>query len=141
MAEAITKAMLPPAWKGRVEVSSAGVSAWDGMPASETAVEVLAENGIDLSHHRARRLSRVMIEEAGLLVAMTESHLEHILSMVPEASDKTLLLGDLDETRESSDIDDPIGGDRRTYRSTRDELERLVVKLIDLIGERFGLAT
>ena len=42
----------------QVTVSSAGTGAWDGAPVSEGAYLVGLENGLDLSDHRARLLTR-----------------------------------------------------------------------------------
>lgn len=52
MAEAIAKSI---AWSG-IEVSSAGIHALEGDKASEQAIAVMAEKGIDLSKHRAERI-------------------------------------------------------------------------------------
>src|SRR5881409_4072118 len=57
-----------------VAVSSAGTGAWDGAPASEGAYLVGLERGLDLSGHRARLLTRELVEKADLILTMARHH-------------------------------------------------------------------
>ncbi len=139
MAEAIFKVRMPDAWSNRIHVSSAGTGAYEGQPASHFAVEVLRNEGIDLSSHRARVLTREMVENSDIIVAMTRLHRDVILGIAPEAGTKIMVLGDLDGGRTSPDIDDPIGGDRSVYEQTRGELDGLIGRLIDYLVDLFGL--
>jgi len=139
MAEALLKARMPESWRGEVEVSSAGTIAWDGHPATAAAVEAVAELGIDLSAHQARRLSKKLVWEADLVVAMAEEHAEAVLSLDPGAEPKLLRLGELDPEREEADIADPIGGDRAVYTASRDEIDRLVSRLVRYISDKFNV--
>src|SRR5436189_6303067 len=57
-----------------VTVASAGTGAWDGAPASEGAYLVGLERGLDLSGHRARLLTREIVEDADLILTMARHH-------------------------------------------------------------------
>src|SRR3989454_7373089 len=57
-----------------VDVTSAGTGAWDGAPASEGAYLVGLERGLDLSGHRARLLTRELVERADLILTMARHH-------------------------------------------------------------------
>src|SRR5437879_4265595 len=57
-----------------VTVTSAGTGAWDGAPASEGAYLVGLERGLDLSGHRARLLTRELVERADLILTMARHH-------------------------------------------------------------------
>src|ERR1041385_50525 len=57
-----------------VEVSSAGTGAWDGAPASEGAYLIGIEKGLDLSGHRARLLTRELVEDSDLVFTMARHH-------------------------------------------------------------------
>jgi protein-tyrosine phosphatase len=70
MAEAIAREALVRSGQP-IEVESAGIAAIDGIPASEGARAVAAEHGLDLSAHRARRLTAALAASADLVVAMT----------------------------------------------------------------------
>ena len=138
MAEALLRDRLGEAVE-RVDVSSAGVAAAAGMEAAGFAVRALGERGIDLSGHRARPLSREMIGEADLVVALSTTHREAILRLDPEAAEKTILLGALETGRTSEDVADPVGGDLDTYRRSRNEIAGLVERLLAVIRDRFNI--
>jgi protein-tyrosine-phosphatase len=139
MAEAMARAGMPPSWQMEVEFSSAGTSAWDGLPASFTAVKLLKRQGIDLSGHKSRCLTREMIEEADLIVAMTCMHRDEIVSLSPDSKDRVILLGEMEKGRVDLDIADPIGGDEAVYLHTKEEIEGLVTLLLDYLAEKFKL--
>jgi protein-tyrosine-phosphatase len=139
-AEALFKARMPASWRCAIEVTSAGTSAFEGQPASQPAVDVLADIGIDLSGHRAKRLTGELIESSDLVVVMAGEHGEEVRVIDPGAADKVIALGGLDPDREEKDIRDPIGGSRELYAGSRDEIEGLVLRLIDYVADKYGLA-
>ncbi len=138
MAEALAKVMAGEKWKEEVEFSSAGCSAFNGLPATDYAIASVAERGGSLEGHASALLTGEMIVEADLLVAMTGAHLDHILRLVPGAGSKTILLGSFGRSEEDHEIADPAGGDRAVYDRTRTKIEELLEKLIGHISERFG---
>lgn len=108
---------------GEIEVSSAGVYAFDGDFASEHAAEVAAEFGGDLRGFRSRKLRPGMIEEADLIVTMGRAHRAGVLELSPGAEAKTvLLLGD-------RDVGDPFGGSLAVYRRCFEEMKIALDKL------------
>lgn len=139
MAEGIMNAKIVNSFGNRLEVSSAGTFAWEGHPASALAVEVLDEVGVDITGHRARHLSRDMIETADAIVAMAREHMAEVIRLVPAAKSKVIVLGDLDRSRRSADIDDPIGGDKELYTRVRDEISGLIDNLITYLIDKFKL--
>ncbi len=94
-----------------VLVQSAGLSAMPGGGAAHEAVEVMSNFGLDLSHHESQPLTGQMVRYADLILTMTRSHRQAILSQWPEAGPRTELLA-LDQ----SDIADPIGGVPEVYK-------------------------
>src|SRR2546423_13533928 len=78
MAEAIGRKVAIERGLHDVEVASAGTSAWDGAPASDGALLVGMERNMDLSAHRAQTLSRDLVREADLILAMGPHHLARI---------------------------------------------------------------
>jgi len=94
MAEALFKKMLENAGeelKG-IKVESAGVSAFPNQPASKNAIEAMAKEGIDLNSHRSRQLTKKMIENADIILAMTTNHKRAIIQLDPSAKDKVFTL-------------------------------------------------
>ncbi|MCU0858603.1 MAG: low molecular weight protein arginine phosphatase [Pontiellaceae bacterium] len=128
MAEGLLKHLLGPecGW----EISSAGVCAADGWPPSGYAVEVLREKGIDISKQRSRTLTPQMIEEADLLITMTQGHRQAVLAAVPQSDGKVFLLKSFGVAQCATDIYDPVGEALDVYRRVRDEIDDALPDLI-----------
>jgi len=112
-------------------VLSAGLWAANGEPASPNAVVALAERGVDLSRHIARRVTRELIAEADLVLAMTPHHVEALRLAFPEAADRIHLLAEM--AGETHGIADPYGLSLSAYRATASELDRLLAAGYDRI--------
>ncbi|MCP5487199.1 MAG: ribose 5-phosphate isomerase B [Verrucomicrobia bacterium] len=102
---------------------SAGTSAPLGMPASEEAVQALAEIGIDATGHRSQPVTRELVTNSTVILAMTERHRHDILRFAPELADRIHLLTDFSLSRPGRDIPDPIGLSLDVYRVTRDAID------------------
>jgi protein-tyrosine-phosphatase len=128
MAEGLMRAMLPEdcGW----EVSSAGVCAAEGWPVSGHSVEALREKGIDISGLTSRTLTPELIDDADLLVTMTEGHRQAILAAVPQSGGKVFLLKSFGVAQCAADIADPVGGSLDVYRRVRDEIDAALPDLI-----------
>jgi glycine hydroxymethyltransferase len=103
-------------------VSSAGVAAGEGYPASEGAVEAVREIGMDLSGHHSHGVTEDDIRRARYVLAMTRRHRDLILEVIPEAAAKVHLLTGFGPA-EAGDIPDPVGGPLSLYRRTRDAID------------------
>ncbi len=107
-------------------VTSAGVGATDGTPASRGTKDVLAARGIDFRRHRARYLTPAIARNAALLVCMEAMQVEQVRRMVDDP-DRVVLLGD--------GVPDPIGAGPELYEKTAALIEShiaaLVGKLLD----------
>jgi protein-tyrosine-phosphatase len=104
-----------------VEVSSAGVGAWEGAAASEGAYLVLLEQGLDLSNHRARMLTKDLVDTADVILTMSRSHLGRVREL--GGGGRAHLLGEyVGRTGETSEVPDPYGADLDQYRATAREL-------------------
>jgi protein-tyrosine-phosphatase len=122
------------------QVASAGVWTVDGRPASAHAVEVMAQRGIDLSAHRSCNITREMMSQADLVLAMTRSHTEALGAAFPAHARKVYLLSEM--TGQMHDVGDPYGGTRQEYAHTARELERLIAdgyeRIIALVEQGLG---
>lgn len=106
------------------EVLSAGVFTAGGASATAEAVGAAAELGGDLKKHRSIKLTSGLIDSADLIFCMGRSHLDAVVRGAPGAAEKTFLLD------EAGDIEDPIGGDSRTYLRTAGKIERSLKKRV-----------
>jgi len=132
LAEAIARKVAIERGLTDVDVQSAGTSAWDGAPASDGALLVGMERGIDLAQHRAQMLTREMLSEADVVLAMGPHHLERIEAL--GAGARAYLLTDYASRGASTrPVNDPIGGELDVYRSTADELEQEIRRVLDRV--------
>src|SRR5215212_12084865 len=132
MAEALLREAAAARGLDQVVVSSAGAGAWDGAPVSEGAYLVGLENGLDLSNHRARLLTREIVRSADLILVMSGHHLARVAELGGE--DKAHLLGEY-AGREpgQTEVNDPFGSDLASYRTTFSELQELIGTVVSRV--------
>ncbi len=115
MAEGYLKSLL----NGRedVEVLSAGLAGFEGLSASDEAIELMERIGVDLSKHQSQKCTAELIERATLILAMTKYHRMQIMELCPEAGGKVFLLKEFDQRVEENflDIPDPMGHPMADY--------------------------
>ncbi|HXG45069.1 MAG TPA: low molecular weight protein arginine phosphatase [Gemmatimonadales bacterium] len=138
LAEALLKRELAERGLDGVEVSSAGTGAWDGAPASEGAYLVGLEHGLDLSAHRARLVTRELVQAADLILTMARHHRARVEQL--GGGGKTYLLGEYAGKRDAeAEVRDPFGGDLDGYRETLEDLLGVTGAVADrLARERSG---
>jgi protein-tyrosine-phosphatase len=112
------------------QACSAGIYAGAGTPASDHAIEVMHELGLDISGHRSRPLTAELVDRSDLIVTMTASHRFEILQDFPEVGNRVYLIKSFGTSKVPDDIPDPVGGSVEAYRKTRDEIHRAVSDLI-----------
>jgi protein-tyrosine-phosphatase len=138
LAEAIARKIAIERGLQDVEAASAGTSAHDGTPASDGALLVGMERNMDLSGHRSQTLTRDMVRDADLILAMGPHHLERIEAL--GGSGHAYLLSDYASHGTAlHPISDPIGAELEVYRATADELEDEIRRLVDRITAERGL--
>ena len=106
-----------------VTVASAGTGAFGGEPASEGSYLVALENGLDLAAHRARAVTREMVADADLVLAMGRGHL-HKLELLG-AGTKGQLIGEFARTAGDPEVADPVGGPIEGYRAACHQLDAM----------------
>lgn len=133
MAEAIGRRLAAERGLEDLRVSSAGTSAWEGAAASDGALLVAMEHGLDLGAHRARVLSREVVGAADLVLVMSPHHRDRVLVLGGEG--KAHLLTDFAaRSSEGRPVMDPFGGDLDTYRATFEELAQEIDRVFDRIA-------
>ena len=128
LAEVIARRALAARGLAQVTVASAGTGAWAEAPASDGALLVALEHGLDLNAHRAQPLSAGLVAEADLVLTMGGSHLERVEAL--GGGGRSWLLGEYATGRPRA-VSDPFGGDLAVYRDTFDELEQLITAAVD----------
>src|SRR5437588_1010057 len=94
-----------------VDVQSTGIEASDGAPATQGAIDVMADRGLDIRNHSARRIDAVDVSSFDLIVAMDTAVAQSLRS---RGADPTIII--------ELDIPDPIGMTIEHYRATADSI-------------------
>ena len=105
MAEGIFKKILSDKGITDIECSSAGIFAMTGDEVTPNSVKACERFGVDISAHRARRITEYILDEADKFICMTQEHAASLSMFVPQ--EKIVVLG--------GGIPDPFGGDLETY--------------------------
>lgn len=118
------------------DVSSAGVYASSGQPASEPVWTVLKEKGIDAPRHESRPITQELLEKADYVLVMTEAHRDEILSQWPEYAGKVRLITSFGADPRHLDVLDPIGQSTDVYRRVRDRIDEAVSDFVLHLADR-----
>lgn len=110
-------------------VISAGLAAYPGAPASRESVELLKQDGIDISAHESQPVTEDLLFHCDHILTMTRNHLDSILQIFPELHQKARLLS-VDE----KDVSDPIGGGPEEYARCKNEIQGSLRALLPTTG-------
>lgn len=113
-------------------VCSAGIYAGEGEPPSQMAVTVMQELGIDISGHRSVQLNEELITAADLILTMTKSQRDYLLSYAADLP--VYALAEYAGAGET-EVQDPFGMDLETYRLTLVQIKDMVDRLLEKIIE------
>lgn len=142
MAEGIFKSMLEERNIESMNISSAGISAFETESANQKAINTLIKDGINIKEHKARQISSEIIKDSDLILTMTSSHKNIILSSIPELSNKiytlkeyAYLINNENVIGRNLDIADPFGGDYNIYERCALEIKTYLEKIINNIDK------
>lgn len=131
MAEGLLKKMADEAGLP-VEVQSAGLAAFAGVPAAPEAVEACKEKGVDISSHQSQPLGKTLVMESELIITMTGKHKDMILKKMPALQDKVVLFSEFAEAG-AEDVEDPVGQPLEVYRKVLEQMGGYLKKSIEKI--------
>jgi ribose 5-phosphate isomerase B len=132
----------------KIQVSSAGIYALPGFPASPEAVEVMHQLGVDLSSHQSRNLQKEELLASDLILTMTSAQKAQIVNAFPEVKDKLFVLRefigikargksglDLSDAGSKTcfDIPDPFGQNLEVYKNCAEVIGENLKKLVNLL--------
>ncbi len=125
-----------------IEVLSAGVAPLPGMNPPHGTLEVMQEEGIDVSGYRAVSLSDDLIKASSLIVVMERRHKEEMLDLAPKSGYKIVLLKKFagKDSGVDSDIHDPIGNSIDVYKKCAGEIKESLCGLLgDIINGKIAI--
>nr|WP_275578191.1 low molecular weight protein-tyrosine-phosphatase [Dyella mobilis] len=95
-----------------IQLRSAGIVALVGSPMNDTVLQLLNEDGVDGTPHRAHQLTSPMLLQADLVLGMEKKHVDAMVQLAPEARGKVFLL---DKWLGDRDVPDPYGRSRSSF--------------------------
>ena len=107
------------------QIGSAGLEAWEGTEASDQAIAVMDEMGIDLKGHRSRKITEELVGWADWVIPMTLAHEQRLHMLFPQYSTKFRYLGAWGQ--QGCDISDPWGGSLESYRKSAQMISNLLL--------------
>jgi protein-tyrosine-phosphatase len=129
-----------------IHVESAGTFACEGAEMTPYAVEALEELGFKAHRHKAQALTAELAEEADLILAMQDQHLEEICAIAPEAEDKVHTLKGYAHHQdgyiggEQYDIEDPFREPLDVYIECAQELKENIQLLLERLEKEWAEA-
>jgi protein-tyrosine-phosphatase len=114
-----------------VSIRSAGIGNTHGSDASDQAIQVMHERGLDLSRHKARTINWDIVNGSDLILCMSKDQLTNLRQTYAEAQDKIYLLTEFCDSQ--GDIDDPSGRPTRAFESCASQMEDLFKVLVEKI--------
>jgi len=138
MAEGLLRKMLKEKSKTDVEVVSAGIAGMRGAAPTKETINVMKDDGVDVSSFRSKALNRDFIDRSELILVMQDMHKRDVLSYGPETKNKVYLLREFTKDEAIKDgftpeIPDPIGGSAQIYKRVFDIIKRNIDKLVEMI--------
>ena len=115
----------------QVRIASAGLHATTGKEAHPWAQQAAAELGISLAEHRAKPVTREMVEQADCVLAMDFQNKAELLTLYPEAQEKIFMLSAYASGAwQYREIPDPYLGDLEATRFCGQQLRTCVQNLV-----------
>ena len=136
LAGAVLGDMLGDPDRSGVHVSSAGINAAEGLPATDHMKRIAAEWGIDLNRHRGRQLTGELARSSDVILTAEPLHRDWIIELAPDVEDRIEMLGD---PVGFESIPDPYGSEYEAYRQSADLIRRAAaawrVRLQTIVAE------
>lgn len=116
-----------------VECRSGGIMGLIDKNAAKNAVRVLKEINIDISEHKSQGITQELVDWADHILVMELRHAIKLRERHDNLGTKVLQLGSFGGLVE---VDDPVGGWRWRFRTSRDNIKRCVESFMDNLPPR-----
>lgn len=121
--------------KLNMEARSAGTATFCGFHAAAEAMQVMHDNDIDISNHKARKLTLEMINKADIVAVMTRRHKSQIYSEFGVFPWKMKLLKEYSCHVDPKDmeISDPIGEPLKEYKKCFENMKPAIEHMVEVL--------
>ena len=121
--------------RDRVTVVSAGTAAHEGEAATEFSIAVASRDGVDLTGHRARRVTESMLRHADVVLAMERSHRDAVIRLGADP-ERTFVISEWPASDAGTLIvADPFGGSIEAYEECWRRIRRHVQRVAPRVAE------
>lgn len=110
-----------------IRIDSAGTDYYP-VGLSEYTAQLLREDGIEVSNHKPKVITRDLIKNFDLILCMDNSHINKIIEKFPESKEKVMLLSRFAEDK-TDEIVDPIGLGISEYRKVYKKIKHYLDKI------------
>lgn len=124
-----------------IRVDSAGTGDWHiGRPPDQRAQRAALGRGCDISHLRARQVTRLDFDHFNYIIAMDNQNLADLKAMKPPGFRGHLgLLLSFADDNSVQEVPDPYHGGEKEFQQVLDLLENAASGLLEHIKRRHGL--
>ncbi len=113
-------------------VSSAGIAPVPGMGSAPGTVRVLAQEGIDASKHKAKKLSAADVKAASVILVMEKRQKAEVKRIAGCCDEKIFALNSF-SPEDDSDIADPFGHSVEIYIECKNQIQKALDGFFDKI--------
>ena len=143
MAEGILKKIVSELPDGQIaiDVQSAGTMGLIGHPATELAVAVASQYGVDIAGHRSQDLTPELLEKSDVVLTLATEHYEtcRALGKTLEVLFTLKSFPNEPHNPQRDSIDDPIGGNRARYEKAFFEIDEAIRRALPTLLQRAGI--
>lgn len=107
-------------------VDSAGTWALDGAEAVKNTLAVMDSRGIDLSAHRAKTVTKEMLERFHLILTMEYGHKEALQVEFPHIAHRVYLLSEMEG--KILQVEDPVGRGLPAYEEAAAKIDQILAR-------------
>lgn len=107
----------------KIKVDSAGTGGFDGISAAKNTIEVMKEEGVDVSMHSGKGITEELLKKSDMIFVMEDMHRDIILNRFPAVKNKVHLL------KQGQGIADPIGKSLEEYKRIKNIIKDYVEKI------------
>ncbi len=112
-----------------ISAVSAGIFPEENSAISQYAHMVLLEEGIDMSYHRARKITEGDIDNATVVICMSKQHAIAVVSIFPNCANKVYVMGE-------NGISDPYGGNLEMYKFCKENIRKNIKWALKLAEDK-----
>lgn len=116
-----------------VDLRHMGVMTPNDLLPTPEVVQLLKDEGVDISYHRSRPINDDLIRQADLVIGFTAIHVQTCYRRVPECKSKTFLLKEYVGLGHTGDqIHDPMGSTMEIFKKYFNEIKQSLQRLVEM---------